>query len=319
MRMDFFVGAYAASPALKEWRPELEERFMAGLREMPEVAGLEHPFYGGIHRWDPEWFLQRVDRRWTYLLTCLPGTMQRMADEPKFGLASEDRGQRRQAVNFIRSACEAAGRMNDHLRKKAVVGVAIHSGPRPAPGVKVSRQAFADSLAEIGRLDWMGAQLMVEHCDAALRTHAPDKGFLTLDDEIWALNRSELDAGVLVNWGRSALEARHARGPVADIRRAGARLRGLMFSGVTHDHPFYGRWKDTHAPFAPAFGYDGEPDSVMTEEAVSECIYTARKQPLTFLGIKVQAQPHHAVPERLALVSSSLAILAGCLDGVRAA
>ncbi len=319
--MGYYVGAYAASPCWTRWDPSAEADFHAGLRELEDVEGLEHPFFGSLHKWDDRWFLEHLDPRWSFLFTCIPGTMDGLAKDPRFGLASDDESSRKAALAFTRAARDAAARLNDALKRPAVTGIALHSAPRRGPpGVSSSRRAFAESLSEMLRWDWLGAKLLVEHCDALVPDHAPDKGFLSLDDELAAV--AAAGAGrvkMLVNWGRSAVEARGARGPVEHIRSARGRLGGLIFSGCTEDHPLYGRWRDGHAPFAPAFGAEeGEPASLLTARAVGDCLAAAEGEALDFLGFKIKPLPAELpVPRRLAFLRSGIQVLEGCRSGLR--
>ena len=312
--MGYYIGAYAASPSGTRWLPEAEAELFDGLRAMERVAGLEHPFYGTIHKWDERWFVERVDPRWRVLLTCIPGTMDRLQEDPRFGLASDDLASRRKALAFIRAARDSAAALNDRLKRPAVAGVAVHSAPRRGtPGVSSSSASFAESLAELSSWDWMGARLLVEHCDALVPEHSPDKGFLSLDDELRAVDAAAPQARLLINWGRSAVEARGASGPVEHLTRARGRLGGLMFSGCTEDHPLYGRWRDGHAPFAPAFGAEaGEPASLMTAQAVKDCLAAAGGVP-EFFGLKIKPLPAElSVARRLDFIRAGVLTLERC-------
>ena len=265
---------------------------------------MEHPFTGPLHQWDERWFLDSVGPGWSFLFTCIPGTMERMAREPRFGLASDDEGGRRAAVAFIGEARAQAARLNDALRRRAVSGVALHSAPRRgAPGVSSSPTALRRSLEEIASWDWSGAELLLEHCDAWVSAHPPDKGFLGLDDELAAC--AGLPVRALINWGRSAIETRGAAGPLEHLARCRGRLGGLIFSGTTPD------WKDLHAPFAPcAPGEPGEPGSLMTAEAARRCLALLKEAPPRFLGLKIKPASD-ALPAagRLALIRAGLGIL----------
>jgi len=60
--------------------------------------------------------------------------------------------------------------------------------------------------------------------------------------------------GIVVNWGRSVLEARSAEGALQHIAlaRQHGLLAGLMFSGASGQDTPYGAWRDSHMPPAPA-------------------------------------------------------------------
>ena len=74
----------------------------------------------------------------------------------------------------------------------------------------------------------------VEHCDSVAGPAPQQKGYLTLDDELEALQKAGEQFALTVNWGRSAIEGRSAGTPVEHVARARAagRLGGVMFSGV---------------------------------------------------------------------------------------
>jgi hypothetical protein len=100
--MRFFVSSYAASPCSTDWNPSKEGQFFEGLAVLPQLRGLEIPFYGKLHRHDEDFFLSRLVPAWDYVVTCLPGTMDRLASHKNFGLASSDEDGRRRALDFLR-------------------------------------------------------------------------------------------------------------------------------------------------------------------------------------------------------------------------
>lgn len=313
-----FLGAYASSPcpAFSTWNADQEERYAAGLRALEGVAGLEHPFFGALHPWDEAAFLKNLHPRWDIALTCMPGVMRRLREDPAFGLASASPEGRKRAVDFTRDALKAVRRLNEHFGRAAVPAVAVHSAPQPgAAGTGSSRETFRESLTELRGWDWQGATLMVEHCDRWREDRKPEKGFLPLEDELWALEKTAgagaAPAKVLINWGRSAVEERSAAGPLAHIaacRKAG-RLGGLMFSGVTREHPLFGDWNDTHAPFRAQ-----EPASVLGEKETRDCLQAASAASLDMLGLKIAARPDEATLEqKLSLMGASLRQLQTCL------
>lgn len=77
--MPYFVGAYAASPNTTAWDPELEARYYARLRALPNIKGLEHPFLGTLHPHDDAWFVRHIDPNWRFVLTCIPGFVAAIA------------------------------------------------------------------------------------------------------------------------------------------------------------------------------------------------------------------------------------------------
>jgi hypothetical protein len=305
------VGAYAASPCTDGWSPELESEFFAALRAEGFVAGLELPFAGAVHAHDPEWLFRSVPADWSVVLTLIPGTMERLARDPEFGLASSAEPGRRRAMEFAAAAREAVRVLNERLGRRAVIAVEIHSAPRPAAGVEPSAVAFHRSIDELRRWDWQGAVLSVEHCDAFVPGQPPAKGFLPLSAEITAIRSSggSTPIGIAINWGRSAIEARDPEVPALHIeqaRHAGV-LNGLMFSGATLDDTLYGHWADKHAPFAVS---DRDAHRMLTAKRVHACLAAAQGASLAFLGFKIQTLPKDlSVADRVAELRRSAQIL----------
>jgi hypothetical protein len=299
-----FVSAYAAAPPTSPWDRGAEGALFDGLGRL-ELAGLELPFYGSLHAHDDAWLIGRLRPEWRYILTLLPGTMNRLKDDKDFGLASKDQDGRRRAIDFAETARREIERLHDALGRKAVAAVALHSAPRAADGgARSSPEAFAASLTELRGRDWDGAELLVEHCDAARPSRAPDKDFLRVEDECAAIGLSSgpAPARIMINWGRSAIEARSADGPREHLRRArgAGLLAGLSFSGATPDHPDYGAWKDSHAPFSTSC-----PASILTPAAAKAALKEAGG--LAYLGLKIQPLPASlGVPERLAMIRAGL-------------
>lgn len=307
--MKAFVSSYAlCSPALVR-DPDAEDALFDGLAEL-DLAGLELPFYGRFHEVDEERLIARLRPEWRFVVTLLPGTMNRLREERAFGLASADDGARRRAVDFAESARRAVARLDERLGRAAVAAVTLHSAPRTGDGggARASLDAFARSLSDLRARDWSGAELLVEHCDAPAEGRVPDKGFLRVEDDCaaLALSRGGTRARLLVNWGRSALETRSADGPLAHLSRARQAdlLGGLFFSGVAAADPDYGAWKDSHAPFSTE-----RPSSLLTPSAARAALAAAG--PVDFLGVKIQPLPESlSKDERLTLVRGALSAVA---------
>jgi hypothetical protein len=299
-----FVSAYAAASPASPWDRGAEGALFDGLAGF-DLAGLELPFAGRLHTHDDAWLIAQLRPDWRFVLTLLPGTMNRLKADKHFGLASADADGRRRALDFAETARRAIERLHGHLGRKAVAAVEVHSAPRLADsGARSSLEAFAASLTELRGRDWDGAELLVEHCDAAMPDHAPDKGFLRIEDECAAISLSGglSTARILINWGRSAIEARSAAGPREHLRRAREAdlLAGMFFSGATPLHPDYGSWKDSHAPFSTSC-----PASILTPAAAKASLREAGN--LSYLGLKIQPLPASlGVPERLAMIRSGL-------------
>ncbi|MBL8691819.1 MAG: DUF4862 family protein, partial [Rhodospirillaceae bacterium] len=142
--------------------------------------------------------------------------------------------------------------------------------------------------------DWLGARIVIEHCDAYRAGHPPIKGFLTLDDELKAIavaNKSaKKPVGVAINWGRSVLEtykASTANDHIKQARDAGA-LAGVMFSGASGAQTPYGAWQDSHMPHAPM-----AEGSLLTEAEIKSSLAAAGSK-LDFVGAKIGIRPPDA-------------------------
>lgn len=308
--MRVHLGAYAASPCHSAWDPAAESTYYDGLRRL-DLAGLEHPYWDRLHRWDDAWFLDHLDPSWTLLVTTLPGTMDRLKADPHYGLASADKDGRRRALDVLEGCRRTISHLHRFLGRKVVKAVELHSAPRLGGGAKSDLEAFSDSLSVLRSGDWDGATLLVEHCDAFTKEHAPDKGFLRIEDEAVAIRRSSGNTPclLLVNWGRSVIEARSTDGAIAHIQRSvdSGLLGGLVFSGAVPSHPLYGDWRDSHAPFDAVV-----PESLLTPQAAADALKEAADAP--FLGLKMQPLPQTlGLPERLAFVKTNLEILRSCM------
>ena len=299
--MKIHVGAYAASAGLEQ---DDEAALYEGLAALG-VAGLEQPFFGTLHRRDEGWLIGQLRPEWSLILTTLPGAMDRLGADKHFGLASADAAGRARALDFAESARLSVEKLRLALGRPAVRAVLLHSAPRlGGSGAKSSLEGFAASLTELRARDWGGASLLVEHCDAAVPAHAPDKGFLRIEDDVLAvkLSSGRTPAGVALNWGRSALETRSADGPLEHASRAvqAGLLGAVMFSGVTPEHPEYGAWKDSHAPFSTSV-----PESLLTPAAAKALLAATPGCPL--VGLKLQTKPASLpVPARLAVIRDGL-------------
>lgn len=302
--MKVFVSSYAAASAASPWDKNAEAALFDGLSRL-DLAGLELPFYGRLHAHDENWLMDRLRPDWRFIVTLLPGTMEHLRSKNHFGLASADPDGRRRALDFADGARRAAERLNAYLGFLSVSAVTVHSAPRLGrSGARSSPEALAESLAELRRWDWGGAEILVEHCDAFAPGHAPDKGFLRVEDECAALglSRGRTPARLLINWGRSAVETRSPSGPLEHIRRAAADglLAGVFFSGVTPEHPDYGAWKDSHAPFSTSC-----PASLLTPAAAKAALDAAGE--ISYVGLKIQPLPAALdASARLAMIRDGL-------------
>lgn len=185
----------------------------------------------------------------------------------------------------------------------------VHSAPR-AP--LTSRDALARSLDDVATLDLAGALVAVEHCDAPARGRTPQKGFLTLDDELAVLTgRPER---LTVNWGRSAIEGRSAATPLAHVRAAveAGVLGGLMLSGATGaDGPWGPPWEDSHiAPAGDDPALAASAASLLDADHAAAAL-DATQGTAAYVGAKVTTHPSLTDPAaRVAVARATLALLA---------
>ena len=107
--MKVFVSAYAAAPPAAPWDRAAEGALFDGLAGLG-LAGLELPFYGRLHAHDDDWLIARLRPDWRYILTLLPGTMNRLKDDKHFGLASADAEGRRRALELDAHSGRHSGR-----------------------------------------------------------------------------------------------------------------------------------------------------------------------------------------------------------------
>jgi len=314
--MAYFIGAYAASPNTTGWDPELEARYYARLRALPGVKGLEHPFLGRLHPHDDAWFVRHIDPNWRFVFTCIPGVMAAMANNPPVGLASDDPVGREAALAFVRQARDAIAALNAACGRRVVDAIEIHSAPDQTRAAS-SVAALTASLATLVQWDWQGARLVIEHCDAHVPGQVASKGFLSLADEIAAIETTNArygsQLGIVVNWGRSVLEARSAEGALQHIQLAKQHglLAGLMFSGASGQDTPYGAWRDSHMPPAPGVaGGIGAEGSLLTDAALQDCLRASDGGQLPILGLKIGIRPLEAsLDERMAHLSHALSRL----------
>ena len=320
--MRYICAAYNAVPPSDPWNADPEQEFHRGLAAMPRVGGLEVPLHpsGKIHLHDPDWLLNQFDARWDFILTLIPGTLQTVQKEPRFGLASHDDTGRRAALRLVEQARQTVITINTHAKRQAVRWVELHSAPRRGvAGVESSARALSDALGEIASWDWQGARIAIEHCDRFIPGQPPEKGFLSIEEELEAITKAGLKGkvGMVINWGRSAIEGRSAQTPLEHIRAAKAAgvLAGVTFSGASPQDPLYGEWRDQHLPFAPRVsGGLGCQGSLLTSQVATECLHAAEPNTLSFVGVKIQPLPAAlSVTERLRLLEDTFSVLDGCL------
>lgn len=319
------LGAYAAAPADLPASVDAERDWYRRLHSSAGVGGLELAFGDSLHPRGMRNLAALLHPDWRSVVTCIPGTGRILGTDPAYGLASDDDAGRRRAVVGLRAVHGEVLELLGIRGRGSVLAVQVPSAPNRTRAGS-SAEALTASLAEIGAWDWQGVALMVEHCDAAavpvaagveaagsdVSTAPPQKGFLTLAEEMLAVAaaRRALAAhvqptviGHTVNWARSVIETRSVdtvAHQLALLRSAGGPV-GLMFSGVSAEPtPFGDAWLDAHLPVALS-----EPRSLLTTGEIRRAFDAAG--PLHYAGVKVGApqqapQAQHAEPgaDRLA-------------------
>lgn len=311
--MDIILGAYPASPTLRHWDPAAEDEFLAGLDEIAEVGGLEIPWSGSLHPHDATWPLTRLPARFRLVVTDVPAATRARQEDPVAGLAARDPDGRRRALAMARAVRDDVLRLVDARGDSSVLAVELHSAPLRRAG---SPDALAESVAELAAWDWGGASLLIEHCDAEVPGHEPQKGFLTLEEEIAAIASSGTAVGIALNWGRSAIELRDPDAVLEHVRTArdAGLLRAVIFSGAADRESAFGApWLDAHLPptRSPEIP-DGDPDSLMDGARMTAVLAEA---PLEWVGAKLGWQPADAPLEpRLRMLADSARFLSRTLD-----
>ena len=302
----YVVGAYPASPAHSNWNPALERQFFDTLSNESRIGSLELPWLGSLHPHDDAWLLKNFPTELSAVITDIPFVMSRISQSNSYGLASGDRDGRQAAIADVQKINDAVRRFNDSRQKKVVSVVELHTAPRKVGDV----HSLASSLEEIASWNWDGASLAIEHCDAWVEGQQPEKGFLTIDQEMEAIQSSGVEVGIFINWGRSAIELRDAD-KVADqiaIVRGSGLLQGLIFSGASDKDGIFGSaWIDAHNPFRKSERHIyGDPLSLLTETQAELAINAAGDIP--WLGIKLGwlKSVEGVIEQRTQMISSAL-------------
>ena len=305
----YTVGAYTTSPNLFAWNEPSEIEYFSRLRALNGIRGLELPFWGeSLHPFDDQWLLENLDPSWENVYTCLPGTMKRLADDPYFGLASTRRTSRKVAIDFYRTARSCINKLKSEFGETALHAIHITSSPRNIGAEKsASVASLSESLKELMDWDWGKTKILIEHCDAWTEQNSnPHKGFLSLDEEIEALEKAESSGaphlGIVLNWARSVIETRDVAGICDHIHLAQQHdlLKGIMFSGTTdNDDNFYGKWSDLHMP--PTNFQDsqyGEASSLLSFHEMRRSLKACDIEDLEYIGIKLLAMPDESSMEK---------------------
>lgn len=285
----YFVSCYATSPSFYAWNPVDETNYFEQLQVNSAIAGIEHPFLINSNKYPLDWLLANIPDDWRILITLLPALMEGAKSNPSLGLASNNELDRLQAVSLMQQASKYVNTLNDAVGRQIVQAVHLHSSPKnEEQALRGNKSALQASLEEIRGFDWDGAQLNLEHCDAFIAGQVPDKGFLSLEDELQVL-RAVGGFGLVLNWARSAIECRSTQGPLQHIKLASQSglLKGFFFSGCgKNEHNPYGSWSDTHMPPKNFIKSDYlEPDSLLGDEEIRESLKLLNN--IEYLGVKV--------------------------------
>ncbi len=315
--MKYIIGAYATAPSTVTWDKDLESQYYQQLKASDNIQGLEHPFVGKLHPFDDDWFLANIDNNWQFIFTSIPGVMANLANDPHFGIASTDEDGRQAALEFYQQARQAILKLNQHIGRQSVSYIKIHTAPKISTQISSSTLALKTSLKTMQSWDWYGAKLIIEHCDAHIPEQPAEKGFLNLADEIASVlsvnNELNSDIGISINWGRSAIETRSAKGPIEHIKMASQSklLKGIIFSGASGEDTPYGQWRDSHMPPAKAFNIPHFANgSLLTIEQIERSLQQCNCDELAFIGAKISLSPNKAtVLERISYIKSLLTLI----------
>ena len=297
--MKYLIGTYATAPSLGLDDIDLEQEFYEQLiRSIPDIQGFEIPFWGkDIHKFGTDFLLKFVQPEWDHVLTCIPGSVKGVEKNPNFGLASNDTSGRSDALRMHERACQMVHEINTHFGRSSVLAVHLATAPSvPVDGVSSSVDSLLLSLNEILSWDWMGARIVIEHCDSYVGDHPFEKGFMSLDDEILALKSLSEDfkVGLAINWARSAIEGRSPATVVDHIKlaRKNNLLSGLFFSGVSDRGGDYGDWKDSHMPFEKSCDIEHyQSNSLLTESNIRSTLKSINLEELDYIGVKLLSMP----------------------------
>lgn len=299
-------SAYNAAPAGLTEDIEAEDHWYAALRSDPRIGGLELPvFFGRLHPQGLTRLASLLHPGWSNTVSAMSTTLVATKIDHRYGLASEDREGRQRALTDIASARAEVLLLQERLGPASVRAFAVQSAPR-ADGSSVS--AFTESLRQIAGWDWGSVELLVEHSDALVPGQAPQKGYLSIEEEMQAVNAAAGPGGPrirhLINWGRSAIEGRSAATPLEHVEKLGHALGAFAFSGAAPVATGRSReWEDVHLGLAA-----DEPGSLLDSDGVRRLL-TRLPDGLSYLGVKAGAPVGSRGAQRLELGLSMLDIL----------
>ncbi|MFE5836425.1 DUF4862 family protein [Arthrobacter sp. NPDC056493] len=296
-------SAYNAAPVGLTEDNEAEDLWYAALRSDSRIGGLELPVFGGqLHPRGLARLSNLLDPGWCNTVSAMSVTLTATKTDHGYGLASEDPAGRERALSDIASARMETLRLQERLGRTSVRAFALQSAPRAD---RSSVSAFTDSLSQIASWDWGDIELLVEHSDALVPGQAPQKGYLTVEEEVVAVQSATYSGGPrirhLVNWGRSAIEGRSATTPFEHVEKLGDRLGAFAFSGaapVATERS--AEWEDVHLGLA-----SDEPGSLLDSDGARRLLAKLPNE-LSYIGVKTGAAVGSRGTERLHLGLSML-------------
>lgn len=297
--MKYIIGAYATAPSIAiDSRAEESEYYSQLTSLIPNIAGFEIPFWGDdIHCYGAEFLFKYMKPEWDNVLTCIPGSVTNLVDNIHFGIASDDEEGRNLALDMHERANKTVRLINEYFGRNVISVVQLATAPScPVEGVSSSINSLDKSLNEILSWDWMGAKIVIEHCDSANDKGDYVKGFMRLEDEIGVIEAlsNKYNVGMTVNWGRSVIEGKNPVTADNHIRAVKSRniLSGLMFSGTSIHDANYGGWQDNHMPFAQSYNsIYYEEKSLLTKNNIMSAISEADVNSIDYVGIKLLSSP----------------------------
>ncbi|EIC83095.1 DUF4862 family protein [Serratia sp. M24T3] len=313
--MTLIIAGYTAAPVDKNDATTYYKQ----LATVKRAGGLELSWKEQNTALEIDDLLKIVPAHWVFTINAIPATAQAAAKDPAFGIASPNETGRQAAVALVGRLAASVREMNQKAGRRVVLAVEIQSAPGFNDRTFVAQpEALARSLREISAFNWLGTEVLLEHCDAYVLGQTPAKGFLTLDEELTVLTSlADMPIGISLNWGRSLLEVRDPAlvGKHTIAARNSGLLRGYTLSGASGQDNTIGKaWADSHLPFndLPNATY-ASPHSLMTLDDARQVLRDAGE--LTFLAVKTNYPASRKSPdERAASVIANFEAVVALLD-----
>ena len=322
MSGNYICGAYPSAPSQHSDDKDAETAFYDRLRSMPQIGGIEIPFWGeATHPFGDAFMQSCLHADWVNVMTCVPLSMDAKARDLKIGLAAKDEEARQHSIAMHERAYRAFQDFNEQAEKNIFKAVHLVSAPAGGPDY-ASKDALQKSLAQIAGWDWGGIDIFIEHCDAHKPDGSAEKGLLSLEEELQVIDAMGIEnLGVALNTGRSTVEGRdadHAITHLEMVQQSGVPF-ALMFSGSTGADDAYGPWKDLHMPFG---AFEGSkfpyPNSSLSKDALDRLfdVLDERSKALAFIGFKVMPLPQSSatINRRVGINEDAITILDSYLN-----